>query len=171
LSEFLLAEFATTHATIEAAQTAARAGMLADDVLSPNPLAGIEEHLAPPSAKPPIGWVMFIAGALGAIAGYAMQWYSAVIDYPINSGGRGLNSWPAFLLVPYETAILAAAIVGILAWMWMCGLPKLFHPLFAAKAVEHAMQDRYLLLFKDRDELAAQIRRTLNPEAIHELRE
>lgn len=171
MSGFLLAEFATAHATIEAAQTAAQAGMPADDVLSPNPLAGIEEHLAPPPAKPPIGWVMFIAGAFGAVAGYAMQWYSAAIDYPINSGGRGLNSWPAFLLVPYETAILSAAVVGILAWMWMCGLPKLFHPLFAAKAVERAMQDRYLLLFKDRDELEAQIKRTLNPEAIHELRE
>ncbi len=171
MSEFLLAEFGTAHATMEAAQKAAKAGMPAEDVLSPNPLAGIEEHLVPPPAKPPIGWLMFIAGALGAVAGYFMQWYSAVIDYPINSGGRDLNSWPAFLLVPYETAILSAAIMGILAWMWMCGLPKLFHPLFAAKAVECAMQDRYLLIFRDHDELAAQIQKTLNPEAIHELRE
>jgi hypothetical protein len=128
LSGFILAEFATAQATTEAARKAAEAGMPAEDVLSPNPLSGIEEHLAPPSKKPPIGWVMFTAGAVGAVAGYGIQWYSAVIGYPINSGGRPLNSWPAFLLVPYESAILLAAVVGVLGLLWMCGLPALFIP-------------------------------------------
>src|SRR5215472_19304726 len=55
--------------------------------------------------------------------------------------------------------------------VWMCGLPKLFHPLFAARAVERAMQDRYLLIFADHDGLAAQLKESLNPETIHRLRE
>ncbi len=165
----LLAEFATAHETLTAAAAAAAAGIPAEDVLSPNPLEGITEHLAPRPAPAPIGWVMFIAGAGGALAGYGMQWYSAVIDYPINSGGRGLNSWPAFLLVPYETAILSAAIVGILGWLFMCGLPRPHHPLFAADIVERASQDRYLLVFADRSQLRATIESRLRPHAIHEL--
>lgn len=173
MSGYLLAEFATAHETLAAAEKAAAAGIPAEDVLSPNPLEGIAEHLAPPPAKAPIGWVMFVAGAVGAVAGYGMQWYSAVIDYPVNSGGRGLNSWPAFLLVPYETAILGAAVVGILGWLWMCRLPRPHHPLFAADIVERASQDRYLLVFPAGDRprariLRARIARALKPQAIHE---
>src|ERR1051326_1309072 len=100
-----------------AAEQAASCGRPAFDVLSPNPIAGITEHLAPAPAAPPVGWAMVIAGIIGALAGYAIQWYSAVIDYPVISGGRPLHSWPAFLLVPYETAILSAAVVGILTWL------------------------------------------------------
>lgn len=169
MTGFLLAEFATAHETLAAAATAAAAGIPAEDVLSPNPLEGIAEHLVPRPARAPVGRVMFMAGTVGALAGYGIQWYSAVIDYPINSGGRGLNSWPAFLLVPYEAAILSAAIVGILGWLWMCGLPRPNHPLFAADIVERASQDRYLLVFAARRRLKAQIERRLQPQAIYEL--
>jgi hypothetical protein len=168
MTAYLLAEFTTTHETLAAAAKAAAEGIPAEDVLSPSPLEGIAEHLAPPPARAPIGWVMFVAGTLGALAGYGMQWCSAVIDYPINAGGRGLNSWPAFLLVPYETAILGAAVVGILAWLWMCGLPRPYHPLFAADVVERASQDRYLLVFSAQDQIRARIEHHLRPLAVHE---
>lgn len=147
MKDFLLAEFDTPAALADAARAAAQAGIPAQDALCSTPVEGVFDHLAPPRPRKPIGWIMFIAGALGAMAGYFMQWYSAVIDYPILSGGRPLDSWPAFLLVPYETAILAAGVVGILAWMWLCGLPKLFHPLFAASATERANRDSYVLVF------------------------
>ena len=169
MSGFFLAEFATAHETIAAADAAARSAIPAVDVLSPNPLEGIAEHLAPQPAAKPIGRVMFIAGALGAIAGYLLQWYSAVIDYPIDSGGRPLNSWPAFMLVPYEAAILAAGVVGVLAWMWMCGLPRLFHPLFAADIVERASQDRYFLVFAREAGLKPRIEAILQPCAVYEV--
>jgi hypothetical protein len=145
--DFLLADFATPSAVVDAARRAAEAGVPALDALCPTPVEGLFDLLASPRSHKPIGWIMFVAGVLGALAGYFMQWYSAVIDYPIDSGGRPLNSWPAFLLVPYETTILSAGVVGVLAWLWLCGLPKLFHPLFAVQAVERASQDRYLLIF------------------------
>lgn len=170
MSGYLLAEFATARQAANAARTAFEAGHAPEDVLTPNPIEGISECLVPHS-NGPIGWVMFVAGALGAAAGYFMQWYSAVIGYPIESGGRPLNSWPAFLLVPYETAILSAAVVGILGWMWMCGLPKLFHPLFAAAATERAVQDRYLLVFPNDVALARWVSANLDPLALHEVRE
>lgn len=168
MSGFLLAEFATAREAIVAAQAAARAGIPAADVLSPNPLEGVAKHLAPQPTTKPIGWVMFIAAVLGSIAGYGLQWYSAVIDYPIDTGGRPLNSWPAFMLVPYEAAILAAGVLGILSWLWMCGLPRLFHPLFAADIVERASQDRYLLVFPRQPELKARIE-ALRPYAVYEV--
>ncbi|MBV9992148.1 MAG: DUF3341 domain-containing protein [Alphaproteobacteria bacterium] len=164
----VLAEFSTAQAATDAVAAASRAGHPARDVLSPVPLEGTAEHLAP-YAKGKIGWVMFVAGAVGGLAGWFMQWYSAVVDYPIISGGRPMNSWPAFLLVPYEAAILSMGVVGLLGWMWMCGLPKLFHPLFAAPIVERAVQDKWLLVFESAD--AHWARAHLGADAVHEVRE
>ena len=171
MKEFLLAEFATAEAATDAARKASEAGNPAQDVLSPVPLEAVGESLARSRPASPIGWVMFVAAATGAAIGWLMQWYSAVFDYPINSGGRPLDSWPAFLLVPYETAILSAGIVGLLGWMWMCGLPKLFHPLFAADATERAVQDRFLLVFPLEKTLAHWVTTHLKPDALHEIRE
>jgi len=109
---------------------------------------------------------MVIAGALGACAGYFIQWYSAVIDYPIISGNRPLDSWPAFLLVPYETTILGAGVVGMLGWLWFCGLPKLYHPLFEVPATLRACQDRYVLIFPASKNLDDWLKRNLHPLGI-----
>ena len=147
MSRFLIAQFDRPDAVLNAARSAASAGFPARDALCSTPVEGLFPCLAPPHRQKPIGWIMFACGVTGAIAGYFMQWYSAVIDYPILSGGRPLNSWPVFLFVPYEMAILLAATLGILAWMWLCGLPKLHHPLFDMPIVERANQDRYLLIF------------------------
>jgi hypothetical protein len=168
MNRFLLAEYETAHALRRAAERAFDLGRPALDALTPNPIEGVADLLAPPKARAPIGWVMFIAGATGASAGYLMQWFSAVIDYPIISGGRPLNSWPAFMLVPYELAILSAGIAGLLGWMWMCGLPKLFHPLFEAKVTQRASQDRYLLVFRRERGLMGWIEQHLKPTAVHE---
>ena len=77
---------------------------------------------------------------------FGLQWYSAVIAYPINSGGRPLNSWQVFWLVPFEVGVFAAALCGVIALFWSCGLPRLHHPLFEIPGFERATQDRFFLL-------------------------
>lgn len=145
----LLATFESEKEILAAARKASESGHPARDALCHKPVTGITAYLAPGHGKPPIGWIMFAAAAAGAACGYFIQWFSAVLDYPIDSGGRPLNSWPAFLLVPYEAAILSAGVVGVLGWLWLCGLPKLFHPLFEAQVAERANQDRFILVFAD----------------------
>ena len=56
-----------------------------------------------------------------------------------------MNSWPVFLLVPFEIGILAAGIAGFVALLWSCGLPRLHHPLFAYPGIERASQDRFFI--------------------------
>lgn len=168
MTRLVLARFKTAHETLEAARAAARGRCPAQDALLPHPIEGISDYLAPAPEGSPVGWVMVVAGISGAVIGYGMQWYSDVIDYPILSGGRPLNSWPVFVLVPYEMAILLAGICGLLGWLWYCGLPKLHQPLFALAVVEHAVQDEYFLLFRAGAGVESWLTTHVPPAAIHE---
>jgi hypothetical protein len=169
MSRILLAAFPTAHEAIAAARVAFERGFAADDILSPNPLDEVTAYLAVAEKPKPIGWIMFAAGVVGAGFGYLMQWYSAVIDYPLLSGGRGLNSWPAFLIVPYETTILAASVTGTLCLIGLCGLPKLFHPVFAAAVTERAAQDHYVLVFRARPDVRELFESSLQPTTLEEI--
>jgi hypothetical protein len=168
---FVLVEFSSARDAVAAARAAKEAGVPALDMLLPHALEGAAGHLAPAHRRKPIGWIMFGTAFLGAIAGYFLQWYSSLYAYPINSGGRPLNSWPIFVIVPYEAAILMAALFGFFGWLFLCRLPKLHHPLFAAESVERGVQDRYLLVFPREDGTAKKVRELLNPLSVEEVRE
>ena len=44
-----------------------------------------------------------------------------VVNYPINVGGRPMHSWPAFLPVTFEMAVLGAAIFTVLGMPTFAG--------------------------------------------------
>jgi hypothetical protein len=95
-------------------------------------------------------------GGFGIAAlAYALEWYSAVLAYPIDSGGRPLHSWPAFVFFPFSVGILAAAIAGLIALFVQGGLTSLHHPVFAIAEVERASQDAFLLALVPADDDAA----------------
>lgn len=89
--------------------------------------------------------IMFVAAVVGVITGLAMQYWSAVFDYPINSGGRPLASWAAFVPVAFELGILFAALSGFVAFLVEARLTRLHAPVFTFDGFERASQDRCFL--------------------------
>jgi hypothetical protein len=147
MTHLYVAEFQSAEAMSRAASLAAKNGHPAQDALTPFPVPEVMEHLSY-RQKRPVGWVIVTAGILAAAAAWFMQWYSAVIDYPLISGSRGFNSWPVFFLVVYEACILFGGFAGFIAFAADCRLPSLNHPLFNVMAVERAAQDRFFLVFE-----------------------
>jgi hypothetical protein len=142
----VIAEFGGPSALVAAARGARDQGFKLADALTPCPVEGVEEALDLPTS--PIRWPMLIAAVAVAAFAYGLEFWSAVYAYPIDSGGRPLNSWPIFVLVPFEVGVLAAAIAGFVALLVLCGLPRLNHPLFDLEPVERATDDRYFLLIE-----------------------
>ena len=144
MNRLYLVEFATARDIVSAAGRAKQDGFGVLDALTPFPVPELCEAFG--RAGSPIRIVMAAAGFGTAILAFALQYWSAVLAYPINSGGRPLNSWPVFLLVPFEVGVLAAAIAGFVVFLWWSGLPRLHHPLFALPGIERASQDRFFLV-------------------------
>jgi len=143
VTNVLIAEFDETDALMAAARECQSAGDRVLDSFSPFPIDGMAELLGATSTR--LRLVMALGGLAAAALMLGTEYYSAVINYPINSGGRPLNSWPAFMLPPFAVGILGAAIAGFVALMWETGLPRLNHPLFEIPHFGEVSQSRFVL--------------------------
>lgn len=157
----LLAEFRDPETLHQAVVHVKQARHRALDAFTPYPVEGLAEELGIGSSS--IRIVMLAGGLFVAAFAFGLQWYSAVINYPINSGGRPLDSWQVFWLVPFEVGVFAAALCGVIALLRSCGLPRLHHPLFEVPGFERATQDRFFLLASPgpNDEAARNLRHML----------
>jgi hypothetical protein len=143
MSYGLLAEFADADALLAAASAARAAGFRRLEAYSPFPVEGLGEALG--FRRSAVALATLIGGVIGGVTGFVMQYYSAVIAYPINSGGRPLNSWPAFIPVTFELAVLGAAFAAFFGMLLMNGLPRLWHPLQQVHEFDLASRNRFFL--------------------------
>ncbi len=145
----LLAEFPTPQALVAAAHRVRGAGYRRTDGFSPYPIEELSEALGVRHTRLPL--IVLLGGILGAATGYGMQWYSAVIDYPFNIGGRPPHSWPAFIPVTFEMTILLASLSAVLGMLALNGLPMPYHPVFHVPRFEHASRDGFFLVVEASD--------------------
>jgi Alternative complex III, ActD subunit len=145
----LLAEFENPTALFQAAERARAEGYRRMDAYSPFPIEGLAEALGHRSMRLPL--VVLVGGILGCLGGYFLQYYSAVISYPINVGGRPLHSWPAFIPVTFEMTILGAALFAVLGMLGLNGLPMPYHPVFNVPRFALATRDRFFLCIEAAD--------------------
>ena len=80
-----------------------------------------------------------------------MQWYANSIFYPLNIGGKPLNSWPNFVVITFEVTVLLSSFTAGLFMIGRNGLPRLYHPVFNTPGFERATRDRFFLCVEARD--------------------
>ena len=147
----LMAEFETPQQILSATRRARLAGYRDMDAYTPYPVEGLSAELGLPRTRVP--FVVFVAGLVGAGAGFFMQWYAAAFDYPVNVGGRPLNSWPAFIPVTFEVMVLVAAFASLFGMLFLNGLPRPHHPVFNVPRFDRASQDRFFLCIEATDQI------------------
>ena len=157
----MLAEFASADELLDAVRHTRAAGYRQIDAYAPFPVEGLVEALGPHRDRIPL--LTLLGGLLGGVGGYFMQWYSAVLSFPINVGGRPLHSWPSFIPVTFELAVLGAALFAVFGMLALNGLPQLYHPLFNVPAFELASRNRFYLCVRCTDKKydAPQVQRHL----------
>lgn len=146
----LVAEFATGEELIKAAERARAAGYRKMEGYSPYPLEELPEALGRPESKMPV--LMFLGGLAGGLGAFGMMYYACVCGYPLNVGGRPLDSWPAFVPIIFELTVLISALTGFIGLILLNRLPQPYHPLFNVPQFERASQDRFFLCIESGDE-------------------
>ena len=158
----VMAEFASAERLLAATRQARAAGYVHIDAYSPFPVEGLAE--ATGFRRNWVPAIVLGGGLAGGVGGYFMQWYSAVLSYPFNSGGKPPHSWPEFIPVTFELTVLVAALAGVIGMLALNGLPRLYHPVFNVREFDLASRNRFFLCLRHADlEEARKFLRALEP--------
>lgn len=143
------AEFEHPHELLEAARLAREAGYRRVAAYTPIPVEGLYDSLGHRPTRLP--YLTLLGAVLGGVSAFALQYYASVIAYPLNIGGRPLNSWPAFMPIVFELSVLGAALFSVFGMLALNGLPMPYHPLFNLPEFKFASRDRFFLCIERRD--------------------
>jgi hypothetical protein len=144
-----MAEFGSSKDLIAAIRETRGLGYKQIEAYTPYPIEEVWEELGHHRSWLPL--IVLIAGIIGFFAGFGLQYWTSVINYPINVGGRPLNSWIAFIPVTFETTILFASGAAVLGMFALNRLPMPYHPVFNVKRFALASRDRYFLAISTSD--------------------
>ncbi|KAB2959968.1 MAG: DUF3341 domain-containing protein [Thermoanaerobaculia bacterium] len=147
----LLAEYRSAQALLDATRRAHTEGFRAMDAYTPYPVEEIAEIVCDHHrSKVPL--ICLVGGVAGALAGWALAWWTSTVSYPLNIGGKPFNSWPAFIPVIFETTILFAAFSAGIGMLALNRLPEPYHPVFnVAGFRERGSREGYFLCIEAGD--------------------
>lgn len=162
----LMAEFETPEALTEATQKSIEAGYKKLDAYTPFPVEELSELVASVRQKfHLLPWLVLGAGITGVLGAYLGQFYMAAVDefsifnlwrfdiigYPLNIGGRPLDSWVAFMVVMFELTVLFSAGTAVIGMFALNGLPMHYHPVFNVERFSMVSTDKFFLCIEARD--------------------
>jgi Alternative complex III, ActD subunit len=145
----VMAEFDNPSDLVAAARETYEAGYRRINGYSPFPIEELSEAIGFTKTSLPL--IVLLGGIVGALAGFFMQYWMEVKDYPLNVGGKPYNSWPAFIPITFETTVLCAAFAAVLGMLALNKLPQPYHPVFNAPNFALATRDRFFLVIEAND--------------------
>ncbi len=145
----LMAEFKAPADLVRAAREVHAAGYRKVDAYTPYPMEEVLDALHLHGTRvPPI---VLAGGLLGLAAGWGLEYWISVIDFPMNIGGRPYNAWPVFVVPAFETTVLFAALAAVVGMLALNGFPQPYHPVFNVSNFATASRDRFFLCIESGD--------------------
>jgi len=145
----VMGEFSTPESLLAATKKAREAGYKHVEAYTPFPVEGLSEAVGFKWTAVPL--LTLMGGVGGGLTGFGLQYWVAAITYPINIGGRPLNSWPAFIPVTFELTVLGASIFAVFGMLALNKLPQPYHPVFNVARFAQASTDKFFLCIEARD--------------------
>ncbi len=144
-----LAEFATPAALYRACEGVRDAGYTRWDAHAPFPVHGLERAMGLRASRLP--WISLVMALGGAVAGMGLQTWVSTTAYPLVISGKPFFSWPAFVPVTFELAVLGGAAGAVFGMLALNQLPTLFHPLFGSARFERVTDDGFFVSIESWD--------------------
>ncbi len=111
---FLVATFSDADTLLHAVRAAIREDFTVYDVYAPYPIHGMDAAMGVRRSRLP--WVTFIVGCCALTFALCFQFYTSVLDWPLNVGGKPDNSTLAFVPICFELTVLLSGLATVAAF-------------------------------------------------------
>ncbi len=138
--EYILGVFDDEDSLVEAFNKVKDKGVLPVEVYTPYPVHEILEGMG---KKTKITHAAFFFGLFAATGILGFLYYAAVIDWPLNYGGKPFNSFPSFIVVTLVATILSITLLTLLTFSIRAKIfpgkkPEIFH--------DRATDDKFVMV-------------------------
>ena len=146
LRSFLVATFSDADDLVSAVHAARSKNFRIYDVYAPYPIHHLDEVMGIRRTRLP--WITLAAGTVGLFSGLLLQFYTAVLDWPLNVGGKPANSTLAFLPISFELTVLFGGLATVAAFFLRA---RLFPGKRECLAAPDVTNDEFALVLRKRD--------------------
>ena len=141
--KLLAGRFTEERSMLQAVRTARHGGFRIYDVFTPYPIHELDKAMGIRKSRLP--WVTLAAGALGLVLAISLQFYAAILDWPMNVGGKPDNSTLAFVPITFEITVLLAGLTTVAAlFVRACLTPSSRY----ASSIEPATEDSFVVVLR-----------------------
>src|SRR5690242_11645467 len=113
MAKILVATFLETDGLLRAVRKARSQMFRVYDVFAPFPVHGLDEAMGIRRTRLP--YVTLIIALTGLATAVTLQFYTNVLDWPLNVGGKPDNSTLAFLPICFELTVLLSGLATVAA--------------------------------------------------------
>ena len=145
-SSFLVATFSDAEKLLHAVHAVRQENLRIYDVYAPYPIHGLDAAMGVRRTRLP--WVTFLVGCCALALAVTFQFYTTVLDWPLNVGGKPDNSSLAFVPICFELTVLLSGLATVAALFLRARLyPGKRESLFA----EGVTNDTFALVLRKRE--------------------
>jgi len=142
----VLGVFADESDLLNVTREAHESGLQIVDAFTPYAVHGLDAAMGLRASRLP--WVCFLAAIIGAALKLWFEFWTSMVDWPLNVGGKPWNSLPAFVPVTFEVMVLSAGLATVFVFLLLARLrpgkrPAVAHP--------RVTDDRFVLVLEESD--------------------
>jgi hypothetical protein len=143
---FVVATYSDAQVLLHAVQAVRQQDFRVYDVYAPYPIHGLDEAIGVRRTRLP--WVTFVVALLALTFAITFQFYTTVLDWPLNVGGKPDNSTLAFLPICFELTVLISGLATVAALFLRA---RLFPGKKEQLIVEGITNDTFALVIRQHD--------------------
>jgi len=113
MAKILVATFPDTDNLLRAVRKARREMFRVYDVFTPFPVHGLDEALGVRRTRLP--WATLLCALTGLTTAVVLQFYTNILDWPLDVGGKPDNSTLAFIPICFELSVLFGGLGSVAA--------------------------------------------------------
>ena len=139
----ILAEFENPAQLLQAAEKLKNAGYKKFDCHSPFPIHGMDDAMG--MKRSPLGWIVGTVAFIALFSGFALEWWTSTIDYPLVISGKPFFSYQAYGPVAFAIMVLSSSFAALLGMMALNKLPMWYHQIFDSEKTEKITNDGFVV--------------------------